>query len=129
MAKIPCRWLENVATLRQPEQAARHLQILMERNNEWQRTEQERADLAALAELSERLSLVRAEASLLLGRKPSCEMLVADESREIFTTRTVGHCEYCQMHQSLQGATLHIEHVIPRVLGGSSDASNLALAA
>ncbi len=30
------------------------------------------------------------------------------------------------MHQSLQGATFHIEHVIPRVHGGSSDSNNLA---
>jgi hypothetical protein len=32
------------------------------------------------------------------------------------------------MHQSLQGATFHIEHVIPRVRGGSSLLENLALA-
>jgi len=32
------------------------------------------------------------------------------------------------MHQSLQGATFHIEHVVPRVMGGLSDSSNLALA-
>lgn len=32
------------------------------------------------------------------------------------------------MHQSLQGATFHMELVIPRVLGGASDSSNLALA-
>jgi len=32
------------------------------------------------------------------------------------------------MHQSLQGATFHLEHVIPRVLGGPTELSNLALA-
>ncbi len=32
------------------------------------------------------------------------------------------------MHQSLQGATFHIEHVIPRVRGGTSELENLALA-
>ncbi len=32
------------------------------------------------------------------------------------------------MHHSLQGATFHIEHVVPRVMGGRSDSSNLALA-
>lgn len=53
---------------------------------------------------------------------------MSDESREFVTARAGGRCEYCQMHQSLQGATFHIEHVIPRVLGGSSDAGNLALA-
>lgn len=53
---------------------------------------------------------------------------MADESREFITARAGGRCEYCQMHQSLQGATFHIEHVIPRVRGGASDSSNLALA-
>ena len=32
------------------------------------------------------------------------------------------------MHQSLQGATFHIEHVIPRIRGGTSELDNLALA-
>ncbi len=31
------------------------------------------------------------------------------------------------MHQSLQGATFHIEHVIPRVRGGTDELDNLAL--
>ena len=53
---------------------------------------------------------------------------MANESREFITARAGGRCEYCQMHQSLQGATFHIEHVIPRVRGGVSDSSNLALA-
>ena len=66
----PLQWVETVATLKLPDQADRHLQYLMDRNNEGQLTDQERADLAALAELSERLSLVRAEALHLLGRKP-----------------------------------------------------------
>ena len=66
----PLQWDETVATLRLPEQADRHLQQLMDRNNESQLSELERAELAALAELSERLSLVRAEALQLLGRKP-----------------------------------------------------------
>jgi len=64
------QWVENIAMLRLPDQANRHLQQLMDRNNEGLLTEQESADLAALAELSEQLSLVRAEALHLLGRKP-----------------------------------------------------------
>lgn len=32
------------------------------------------------------------------------------------------------MHQSLQGATFHVEHVVPRSGGGSDEADNLALA-
>jgi hypothetical protein len=66
----PLQWVGNVATLRLPEQADRHLQQLMDRNNEGLLTDLERTELAALAELSERLSLVRAEALHLLGRKP-----------------------------------------------------------
>lgn len=37
-------------------------------------------------------------------------------------------CEYCRMHQSLQGATFHVEHVLPRSLGGESTLRNLAWA-
>jgi hypothetical protein len=48
----PQQWVENIAMLRLPEQADRRLQQLMDRNNEGQLTEQERAELAALAELS-----------------------------------------------------------------------------
>lgn len=32
------------------------------------------------------------------------------------------------MHQSLQGATFHLEHTVPRTQGGASDLDNLALA-
>jgi hypothetical protein len=32
------------------------------------------------------------------------------------------------MHESLQGAAFHIEHVIPQCKGGGSDLENLALA-
>jgi hypothetical protein len=42
--------------------------------------------------------------------------------------RAVGRCEYCRMHQSLQGATFHIEHVIPLSRGGHSQLENLAWA-
>src|SRR4051812_30184036 len=37
-------------------------------------------------------------------------------------------CEYCLMHQALQGATFHIEHVVPTSRGGASDLNNLAWA-
>lgn len=42
--------------------------------------------------------------------------------------RAAGRCEYCRMHQSLQGATFHVEHIIPRSLGGQSEINNLAWA-
>lgn len=42
--------------------------------------------------------------------------------------RADDRCEYCRMHQSLQGATFHIDHVIPESKGGSSGLHNLAWA-
>ena len=66
----PLEWVESVGNLRLPPKADRRLQELMDRNNEGLLTEAERADLESLVELSERISLVRAEALHLLGRKP-----------------------------------------------------------
>ncbi len=40
--------------------------------------------------------------------------------------RAEGRCEYCRMHQVLQGATFHVEHVLPCSRGGISDLHNLA---
>lgn len=39
-----------------------------------------------------------------------------------------GRCGYCRMHQSLQGATFHIEHVTPQSGGGADSFDNLCLA-
>ncbi len=66
----PLEWVKTVGDLRLPPKADQRLQELMDRNNEGLLTDAERADLESLVELSERLSLVRAEALHLLGRKP-----------------------------------------------------------
>ena len=66
----PVDWIESVGDLRLPAKADLRLQELMDRNNEGDLTGGERDELAALAELSERLSLVRAEALHLLGHSP-----------------------------------------------------------
>lgn len=42
--------------------------------------------------------------------------------------RAAGRCEYCWMQQLLQGATFHVEHIIPRSRGGKSEIQNLAWA-
>lgn len=40
-----------------------------------------------------------------------------------------GHrCEYCRMHQSLQGASFHLEHAVPRSKGGGDGLENRAWA-
>ena len=66
----PVDWIESVCNLRLPPKADRRLQVLMDRNNEGLLTESEREELEALAELSEDLSLVRAEALRILGKPP-----------------------------------------------------------
>jgi len=42
--------------------------------------------------------------------------------------RAAGRCEYCRMHQSLQGATFHVEHIMPQSRGGRAQLDNLAWA-
>jgi hypothetical protein len=68
--EAPVVWVESVGNLRFPGKADQRLQELMDRNNEGLLEESEREELEALAELSEQLSLVRAEALELLGRQP-----------------------------------------------------------
>jgi hypothetical protein len=66
----PVDWIESVGNLRFPSKADRRLQALMDRNNEGLLTEGEHEELEALVELSERLSLVRAEALQILRKQP-----------------------------------------------------------
>jgi hypothetical protein len=51
----------------------------------------------------------------------------AEVERQVIR-RAGERCEYCRMHQSLQGATFHIEHITPRAAGGSDELDNLGLA-
>jgi hypothetical protein len=67
----PPEWVESVGRLRFPERTQSRMQSLMNRNNEGQLTDNEREELESLVEMSESLSLVRAEALRLLGRKPA----------------------------------------------------------
>ena len=66
----PVEWVEAVGNLHLPAKADQRLQELMDRNNEGVLLESERGELEALVELSERLSLVRAEALQILGKQP-----------------------------------------------------------
>lgn len=55
-------------------------------------------------------------------------MTVSAELARQVRSRAKGRCEYCRMHESLQGATFHVEHVLPRSLGGQTTLDNLAWA-
>jgi hypothetical protein len=70
MIAAPLNWVEAVGKLRFPSKADRRLQELMDRNNEGLLDQSEREELEALVELSEQLSLVRAEALQILGKRP-----------------------------------------------------------
>jgi len=68
--QAPVEMVETVAALRLPPKADRHLQRLMDRNNDGQLTAPEREEFEALVELSETMAIVRAQALSLLGRFP-----------------------------------------------------------
>jgi len=68
--QAPLEMIEAVAGLRLPPKADRRLQGLMDRNTEGALTPSEREDLEAFVELSETISLIRAQALRVLGRKP-----------------------------------------------------------
>lgn len=48
--------------------------------------------------------------------------------KEQVIKRAGNRCEYCQVSQVAQEAAFHIDHVMPRVLGGLTNLDNLALA-
>lgn len=66
----PLAWVEDVSRLRLPSRSDRRLRILMDRNTEGALAADEREELESLVDLSEQLSLVRAEALRLLGKIP-----------------------------------------------------------
>ena len=50
------------------------------------------------------------------------------EIKQFVESRARQRCEYCRMHQSLQGASFHVEHIVPVSLGGTDALDNLAWA-
>src|SRR5439155_19509319 len=64
----------------------------------------------------------------LAGPRKETIMSIGAALAQQVRERAGSRCEYCMMHQSLQGATFHIEHIIPEAQGGASALENLALA-
>lgn len=67
----PAEWIASIGAFQLPPQTDRHLQSLMDRNTEGLLQPAEKEELAALAALSEEISLLRAQALQLLGRSPA----------------------------------------------------------
>jgi 5-methylcytosine-specific restriction endonuclease McrA len=53
-------------------------------------------------------------------------MRSSGETARRVEARVGGRCEYCFMHQALQGAAFHVEHIVPSSRGGPSESDNLA---
>jgi hypothetical protein len=69
--EAPASLIESIGDFRLPPQTDRQLQNLMDRNTEGLLQPIEKEELAALAALSEEISLLRAQALQLLGRLPA----------------------------------------------------------
>jgi hypothetical protein len=54
-------------------------------------------------------------------------MGVTDAYRQLVVARAGGACEYCRLLQDATGMTFHVEHVVPRILGGPTVLADLAL--
>ena len=55
--------------------------------------------------------------------------MITSQIRARVRERAQNACEYCHLHQDDSPlATLHIEHIIPKIHGGSDDIDNLAVA-
>ncbi|HWN11484.1 MAG TPA: HNH endonuclease [Pyrinomonadaceae bacterium] len=55
--------------------------------------------------------------------------MIGSQTRAQVRERAQNACEYCHLHQDDSPlAALHIEHIIPRIHGGSDGLDNLALA-
>ena len=55
--------------------------------------------------------------------------MITTQVRTQVRERAHNACEYCHLHQDDSPlAVLHIEHIIPKVHGGTDDLDNLALA-
>ena len=55
--------------------------------------------------------------------------MISTQIRSHIRERAQNACEYCHLHQDDSPlAALHVEHIIPKIHGGSDDLDNLALA-
>jgi hypothetical protein len=71
VVQTPVELVESIAGLRFPAKTDARLRGLMDRNTNGQLTPSESEELESLVELSESLSIIRAKALRVLGRKPA----------------------------------------------------------
>ena len=123
--ETPVTFVESLAELRFPPKTDERLQRLMDRNTEGQLSPAEREELEALVELSERMALLRAQRCDCSGGVRGEPVVGGNLPRG---AQSAGdRCEYCRIHQALQGGTFHVEHIVPRCQDGLDSTDNLAL--
>jgi hypothetical protein len=54
--------------------------------------------------------------------------VISPTLREQVAARSRNACAYCQTQERLIGSSLTIDHIVPRVLGGTTESDNLCLA-
>ncbi|HRW09054.1 MAG TPA: HNH endonuclease [Caldilineaceae bacterium] len=54
-------------------------------------------------------------------------MPISATLRELITKRDKSRCAYCQTSEDNCGLRMHIDHIIPEAVGGSSTPNNLCL--
>ncbi len=64
--EIPTKFLKEMADFQFPPSAQERLNQLMDKNNEGELNEPERAELSSLVELNERVTLLKSQAKLFL---------------------------------------------------------------
>jgi hypothetical protein len=111
----PLEFVSAVADFHLPPKIDGYLQTLMDRNTEGALSPAEREELEALVELAKpsRCYAYRHCAC----SDGLCMSLSRAEIKQFVESCARQRCEYCRMHQSLQGASFHVEHIVPVSLG------------
>ncbi len=100
---------------------------LAERSTEGQLTQAEKSEYAGYVRANKFIAILQRQAQRLIADHTprKMEASIRAEVRE----RAGNACEYCRLPQDDSPlAVLHIEHIIPKIHGGSDNLDNLALA-
>ena len=125
MIEAPVDLLEAVAELHLPRQADQRLQELMDQNTEGGPHGNRARGVGRSGRMERGHSPNPSQGPA--SARTQTDMSSWSEIVQLVATRAGQRCEYCRMHQALQGATFHIEHIVPQSRGGTSEPSNLAL--
>ena len=115
----------RVADLRTDDATQQRIDYLADRANEGLLSDDERDEYAAYVHAIDVIAVLQAKAP-----RNSTRAQVMDAALRALVRRRAGEvCEYCRLPQaSSRFARFHVEHIIARQHGGTTEADNLALA-